>query len=409
MLNGTTPMSAAEYTEMTQRNLSIATMVASLFSLAGGILIMYGILVQTRCCRCHAGKSRENPTITVLIMSMTISDIFQSVAFIAGAGQTLESSTSWMKSAPALCETQGFILQVFAFATPMWVLAICVTLHMIVVKTREGGFKYIMVVSLLCWGIPLLLGVIPFTFDTSAHGGWAGYGPTGAWCWIHSSNTTNSSSSAIVNIEQWALFYVELMIIFVCVVVFAGTMIAHIHKKYKNTQMWAHWKKRQGVIIRRLLLFPFAFIIAWSGGITNHVWDLFHPGQSNYDLGIFHACTVCSQGWLNAIAYGLTNQKLVKAIWEHWVLMCCRGKNAKAKATSPLSSRLTTFIDTYDEDTDEDEASAGSEMISPSRTPSASIDIGFIEDDPNSSMNRPTTVSTSSIPSGTSPYSLLGI
>lgn len=427
MLNSTTSDPANE--EMNHWYMAVATLVASVLSLAGGLLIIYGLLIQTFCCRCHqSSKSRENPTITTLIFSMTVSDIFQSVAFIAGAGATLATSTEWMSGAPAFCETQGFLLQVFAFATPMWVLAICITLHRLVVNAKEGGFMYIVVVSLVCWGVSLLLGVIPFSFDRVAHGGWAGYGPTGAWCWIHSSSeTSNTTEFTSVAIEQWALFYIELLLIFFTVVGFSIHMVLHIHRQYTKSQMWGHWKKRQGVVIRRLLLFPFAFIVAWSGGITNHVWELFNPTQVSFALGMFHACTVCSQGWLNAIAYGATNQKLMCAIWKHMLrtcCCCCRHSSGAARskaATMRLHSRLSNFVDDSDS---EDETGFGghselsrnssAEMVTPIRTPSQSVDIGhhgdpsdLPEHDGQRKANRTSTQSTSSLPAGTSPYSLL--
>ena len=473
-MNATT---AQTRTEEDLRWLSIATLVASVLSLVGGVCIAYGIAVQTRCFRCHRHQSplsRENPTVTTLIMSMTIADLLQSITFIAGAGATLATaSTEWMFSNPVLCEAQGFLLQVFAFATPMWVLAISVTLHRLVVKGRESGFKFIMVVSAVCWGTALLLGIIPFTFSRETYGGWAGYGPTGAWCWIHTvandsgsvMGNLNTTGAMVQNFEQWVLFYLELVIIFFAVLGFSLHMVAHIHRQYATSQMWAHWKKRQGHVIRRLLLFPFCFMLAWSGGITSHVWSLFHPNEVNFALGIFHACTVCSQGWLNAVAYGATNQKLVRAVCEHWAQACCRcrccsrtGEGARAQnnntwerasgggviVVAALSGRAPVHAtvlrpltadddgDLYD---DEDDVSSelsrstsASEMVMHSSPASvenirASTTIGAAGPGPSAGTGSPdfpaahrflpgrdaaeSVSSRSSLPAGTSPYSLL--
>jgi hypothetical protein len=465
------------------RWLSVATLVASVLSLVGGLGIAYGIAVQTRCCRCHQSqRSRENPTITTLILSMTIADLLQSITFIAGAGATLaSSSTAWMYSHPVLCEAQGFILQVFVFATPMWVLAISITLHRLVVKSRESGFKFLVVVSAVCWGTALLLGIVPFTFSRDAYGGWSGYGPTGAWCWIHSTSTASVNGTAasqqsgaamlgnntamVENFEQWLLFYAELVIIFFTVLGFSLHMAVHIRRQYATSQMWGHWKKRQGHVIRRLLLFPFCFMLAWSGGITSHVWSLFHPNQVNFALGIFHACTVCSQGWLNAVAYGATNQKLVRAVCEHWAQTCCRCCRAGARDAgshrrhrrdagalgsdvdyddNDSGGALTAFSghhggrmqatalwrvdegddDLYDDDddisTELSRSTSASEMVTtPVRSAPASVEnirtvststVSTSNNNHNNSNNRDAAESVSSrssLPAGTSPYSLL--
>lgn len=79
----------------------------------------------------------------------------------------------------ALCVVQAWTESFFELASVLWTTSIAFSLYMSVFKRKsqtELDTHYFKWMVAFCWGLPLLLAVIP---------GAAGmYGGAGAWCWI---------------------------------------------------------------------------------------------------------------------------------------------------------------------------------------------------------------------------------
>lgn len=78
----------------------------------------------------------------------------------------------------AICKAQGALLQFTSWVILLWITWVIFNLLWNVMWLKHLE-KYEAQITLLCWGLPMVIAAIPFAYDA--------YAPAGAWCWYRNS------------------------------------------------------------------------------------------------------------------------------------------------------------------------------------------------------------------------------
>ncbi|KAJ8380306.1 hypothetical protein SKAU_G00010840 [Synaphobranchus kaupii] len=127
------------------------------------------------------------------------------------------------------------------------------------------------------------------------------------------SGRTEITSCYIIHVYGTAIFFVTFLLTFLGIVVLMGKARA-LYKRcvtssgFLGGRQWAVLR----VLERRMLLYPSAFFFCWGPAIFLAAISLFHPqlvqGRVGVVLYILQAFTSASQGLLNCLVYGWTQQ-----------------------------------------------------------------------------------------------------
>ena len=232
-----------------------------------------------------------------LVSYMSIADTFSCIAFFFG--NPADGST--------LCSLQGFCIQLFQLSSILWTTAIATTLFRAVVK-RAGSKELMMRFHGLCTGLPLLFAFLPL-FTSS-------YGNTMAWCWIF----VEEESPTIGQVWRLMLFYLPLWL----AVGFNGYVYYISNRAMKslfsNTAECVPKKYRN--LMRRLNAYPLILAGCWFFATINRVQNAINPQGPLFWLYLLQVIGRSSQGFLNAIAYGLNDN-----VRQEWAILFGRHPN----------------------------------------------------------------------------------
>eukprot|EP00938_MAST-03A_sp_MAST-3A-sp1_P001802 g1802.t1 len=244
---------------------------------------------------------------TPLILSMTMSNLIQHVNQLIGAAMYLNTGYS---HSGTWCQVQAFVEQMFPLSTSLWALCIGITVYRLIVYKTQSENIYLYF-HLLCWGFPLGLSV----FGSIKHM----YGEAGSWCWVSSEK------------NQILMQYVEMIGIFILIL---GIYVRVLWWTISSQSVGSsRMRQRYKEDVQRILWFPLVFLIAWSGGLINRLYSTLH--DESYALNILMYITIPSCGWLNAIAYAVTNNDI--QIMYSKMFPCCRRHRRGKDPSSPDS------------------------------------------------------------------------
>ena len=198
------------------------------------------------------------------------------------------SNPDALENPSALCVAQAAIETFASLSSVLWTTAIAATLYMSVFLrlTADEVKSSVKWYYVACYGIPLIVSVIPFTFN--------GYGPAGAWCWIKD----RYLAMRLVG------FYVPLILAIVFNGVVYTRVVRLINRTYKTGADQASAKQIDNTT-RKLRVYPFILVIVWLPAMVNRVYE-FATDEQSYTLFLLQTIFSSSQGMLNALVYGFS-------------------------------------------------------------------------------------------------------
>ncbi len=193
-----------------------------------------------------------------------------------------------LENPSALCVAQAAIETYASLSSVLWTTAIAATLYQSVFmrKTADEVKSSIKWYYVACYGFPLLITIIPFTFG--------GYGPAGAWCWIKE----RYIAMRIVG------FYLPLILAIIFNAVVYTFVVRLINRTYKTGADQASAKQIDNTT-RKLRVYPFILLIVWLPAMINRTYEL-STGEQSYSLFLIQQIFSSSQGMWNAMVYGFS-------------------------------------------------------------------------------------------------------
>jgi len=231
---------------------------------------------------------------TRLVVYLSASDAMASLFFIIGAAAPADE----LNEEP-FCGIQGWGVQMFTFASILWTFCIAFNFYMAFIRNyRNAVNRFEKYYHLLCWGAPFLISCsLVNTYENST-----------LWCWI------GPTFEAL----RFTFFYVPLMMIMVFNFVMYALVLREIRQVMSNVKGVIAESDRQRdekylkvkKLAMKFVLYTMAFFFTWIWGITNRIQNTVDPTYPIYELYVLHTFFTPFQGFLNAVCYGLTEQKL---------------------------------------------------------------------------------------------------
>lgn len=207
--------------------------------------------------------------------------------------------------ATIFCKFQAALLTYSLWCILLWIVCILANLYRRIITGLDWRRKEI-VITTMCWTIPLVFMTIPFVGDA--------YGPAGLWCWI-------------MNSVGWrfGIWYIWDML---SIVVFFGVMI---HVVYVLLKITRSKRSSNGVLhlqtlhedIRILRLYPVVYFIVHLFPIIHRIEDAMH-GYS-FATMLLHTLTGPFVGAAVAIVFvldknttKLLNRKGIRKAIQNW-------------------------------------------------------------------------------------------
>ncbi|XP_069105098.1 cyclic AMP receptor-like protein A isoform X2 [Argopecten irradians] len=194
------------------------------------------------------------------------------------------------------CVFKGFWVTYFHWAVLLWDVHITCNLFWNVVK-MESLEKFEKIFCINCWGIPLLIALVPL---------FAGrYGPAGAWCWI-------ADAWDLVRLFLW---YIPLFLgIFFMI-------IAYLYIVYTLNKKASTWhgtydpdieqkKSQMRNDISALRFYPLVFLLINIIPLINRIQNVTHEGEPVFGLILGQCITAPLQGALNAMIFGADKETM---------------------------------------------------------------------------------------------------
>ena len=261
-----------------------ASDVVSSLSLLGSACIL--------CCYARYAALRKNAF--TLVACLSLSDVLNHVADFVGPPPA-DLAVMVAPGAPIspACWAQALGNAVFELSSVLWTSAIAATLYaqvMLAIRP-ERMERAFYAISAFCWGLPLVLALLPLTQGLSV------YGASGSWCWIRAA------------FPGWifAIFYAPLWL---CMFL---NVLVHVRIKARLEAMIrggaastdAATAAKLALVIERLKWYPFVLIVVWAPASISRIVEA-ALGRPLFGLVLFHRLFSSSQGLLNAAAYGLS-------------------------------------------------------------------------------------------------------
>ncbi|KAJ5190142.1 uncharacterized protein N7498_009127 [Penicillium cinerascens] len=262
-----------------------------------------------------------------------------------------------------MCQTQGFLIQMFMPADALWTLAMACNVYLTFrhrfssTQLRRLEIKYL----LLCYGIPFVPAIIYAFLHTEERG--TIYGPATLWCWIDvdwdflriatfyapvwlifivtgfiyisigteihrkRKQLRNMTSQSVPTVQS--LKTTEVHVVSETMDAFQGTdegrpendnfsqgrRFAQYETNISSAKMsssdaaaWAYTKCA--------MLFFAALIITWVPSTINRVYTLVAAGDISFALCYFEALVLPLQGFWNCIIYITTSLGACRSLWS---------------------------------------------------------------------------------------------
>jgi hypothetical protein len=240
---------------------------------------------------------------------LSFNDIINQLGdFLLPSAQDLnESNPENLSNPTALCVAQGAIETFAELSSLLWTTAIAVTLYMSVFLrlTADEVKSSVKWYYVACYGIPVVMALIPFTFN--------GYGPAGAWCWIKERYMA----------MRFIAFYIPLVLAIAFNAVVYTMVVRLIKRTYTSGADQASAKQIDNTT-RKLRLYPFILVIVWLPSLINRIVEL-SVGREVYGFFLAQKVFSSSQGMLNAIVYGFSRgvrEALAQSLNEMCPALC---------------------------------------------------------------------------------------
>lgn len=257
-----------------ETNIHIAMYVSLSLSLLGSffILAMYAVFSELRA---FAFK---------LVVYLTIADVLKSICKVQAAYLLPTSGVS--------CYISATGISFGSLSSVLWTATIAWSLYITVVRGREDIQSLERYFHLCCWGVPAGMAVLPFATNS--------YGPAQGWCWVAASK----DSLWIGTMWRLLVFYIPLWMVIPLNIYFYARIIKAI--RVHSSSGLIEVIEIRDTLIRRLRFYPFVLLICYVSVTIKRIYDFIDPEEGNMTLSLVAASTMCLNGLLNALVYGLT-------------------------------------------------------------------------------------------------------
>ncbi|XP_033760587.1 cyclic AMP receptor-like protein A [Pecten maximus] len=226
-----------------------------------------------------------------MIIYLSISAFFHAISFMMGGVYPLGSA----------CVFKGFWVTYFHWAVLLWDVHITCNLYRNVVK-MESLEKFEKIFCLNCWGIPLVIAIVPLAAGR--------YGPAGAWCWI-------VDEWDLVRLFMWyiplflGIFFMITVYLFIVITLnrkastWHGTYDPDVEQK----------KARMRNDITALRFYPLVFLLINIIPLINRIQNVTQEGKPVFGLILGQCITAPLQGALNAMIFGADKDTMSQLTW----------------------------------------------------------------------------------------------
>jgi len=272
------PLSASLFTEDQLDTLRVVLTVSSGLSFLGNLFIVVSFLIF---------KSLRSNVTALLVFLLSLSDLASSIT----------GFMVWFTYSSLVCTIQAFFIQFWELSAILWSSCIAFHAYQAICGKKRGEIlqTYIKFYCGVCYLVPGVLAVIPFTMDGA-------YGFAGVWCWI----------TVDYRFVRFALYYMILLILWLFNVV-AYIFILKDMKKYMSfIIVSAH---------RRISMFILLFIVCSLPGLVNRLLNIIQPSTPIFWLYVTQALISPLQGLGNSFVYG--NSKSLQYAYSELFRKCC--------------------------------------------------------------------------------------
>eukprot|EP01006_Ploeotia_vitrea_P026309 TRINITY_DN59281_c0_g1_i1.p2 TRINITY_DN59281_c0_g1~~TRINITY_DN59281_c0_g1_i1.p2 ORF type:complete len:284 (-),score=133.68 TRINITY_DN59281_c0_g1_i1:48-899(-) len=270
-------------------------------------------------------------------MLISLSDVFYSI------GNMMANPSE----GSAACYIQALLISYFELSSMFWTVAIAYTLHQTIIKGNMSFATHDLQANMklfhqLCWGVPLVLTILPFTTDS--------YGRAGAWCWI---STERGGDAAAGTAWRFIQFYLPL---WACIG-YNSWVYFHVSKKLvvlrqSIPESGGDANARSYQMLERVKFYPLVLVLCYLFGTINRIYQIF--GNPVFWLAVLHTLGASSQGIGNSIVYGLT--PAVRSAFLGLIERIRHGRQAHSINASQLAEH-------HDDDDDGDGDGHGGQLV----------------------------------------------
>jgi len=171
-------------------------------------------------------------------------------------------------------------------ATLFWAMTLAFSAYAQSVKNIKNLHEKYGIMKLLGYGIPLLISLVPLLPFVSFE-----YGIMGTYCWI-------SHKPVGTELPKWVT--AVMLLGYICLAIVLSTYW------YIRVYLFVRSLACKGVSTRKLFMYPVILLVSFFPIIIDsYFWET----KWSYQISLFHMITQHSNGFLNAITYGLQTTK----------------------------------------------------------------------------------------------------
>ncbi len=225
---------------------------------------------------------------------MSIADALACISYFIGSPTT----------GTAACVVQGIGEQWFQLSSIIWTTIISYTLWNAVINRKDSAklMPYYLAVG---YGVPFLTSMIPLFTDS--------YVNTGFWCWFDASTTEGTVLRFLFfYFPLWSAIIFNAWTYYVTITTMKNILMTQ-ETSDKSSDIPNKYKK----LIARLKLYPLVLVICWFWGTINRLQNAISPSHPQFWLFLLQVLGSHSQGWMNAVVYGLNPG--VREAWVGWL------------------------------------------------------------------------------------------
>lgn len=273
-----------------------------------------------------------------LIFYIAISDFFSAVGGLFG----MSKNGTWN------CFLQSFLTNYFPLASIFWTVVISYLLYDILQKphahshspTKPHGIAVDTWVHLLCWGLPLILSLLPLT--TTDYGTYDG---KDGWCFLRPRDGSPKWTFhfwLFASFFAWVYIAIALFLIFI---LYVGYVVAS-PSGYLQTDSIISQTIRKA--IHKLIWYPVIILISWAVTTIYDLWAGFYPNEevlADTTFMYFTFSLPLLSGLMTTTAFFGGCSEARRVVSEEWnssfAAQCCQAKFSLLFTLSTLSSNST--------------------------------------------------------------------
>ena len=221
-----------------------------------------------------------------IVFYIALNDFIASVSLAQGV----------VKNGSAACYFQGLATNINYLSSVLWACVITLQLHNAV--TKKSIIKDLFWFHIVCWGLPLLVGLLVFT--TNSYGN-----SIYTWCFIENKPTSPSYGATLwVYLSFYGWVYLALLFMIIVI----GDMVLHLRRS-------ANWSGAVKSAVQKLMWYPVMYLAVW---LPSLVCDIaIAEKKDDVMLDLFGSILPVLQGFFMPLFFFSNNP----AVRNRWYLL----------------------------------------------------------------------------------------